>query len=296
MPTVTANRITIAYETYGDPAGRPLVLIMGLASPMVFWPGTFCRMLADAGHYVIRFDNRDCGRSARMEALGVPDLTRIRAELRDGRPVAAPYTLADMAADTVGLLDGLGLAAAHVCGLSLGGMIAQQMAIDHPRRVARLISLMSTTGERDLPPTLPDARRAMLTPPPLTREAYQQHMVAVGRAFCADATLYDPELRRRLAGQAFDDGLYPEGFFRQMAALMTAGGRRAALASVRIPTLVIHGSEDTVLPPEHGHATAEAIPGACLQMVPGLGHGLEYPTLWPALVDAIARHTRAERV
>lgn len=293
MPSLLANNIEIAYETFGDPAARPLVLIKGLASPMVYWPAAFCRMLADAGHFVIRFDNRDCGQSARMSGLGIPDLNDVRAALRDGRPATVPYTLSDMAVDTVGLLEGLGLAGAAVCGLSMGGMIAQLMAIEQPSRVTGLISMMSTISERHLPRTLPEARRAMMAPPPTTRMAYQQHMVEVGRAFCADPTFFDPELRHELAGQAFDHGLYAEGYFRQMAAVLIAGERRTQLAGVHIPALVIHGSEDTVLPPEHGRATAAAIPGAVLQIVQGLGHGLEYPTLWPALVSSIARLTRA---
>jgi pimeloyl-ACP methyl ester carboxylesterase len=296
MHVTTENGIDLCYETFGDRSARPLILIIGLATQMIAWPDPFCRMLAEAGHFVIRFDNRDIGHSFKMTNLGLPDLERLMADAATGRPVQAPYTLSDMAADTVGLMDGLGLGRAHICGMSMGGMIGQVMALDYPKRVRSLISMMSTTNEQDLPSSTQEAQEAMMGKPPADRAAYQAYMGRLGRAFAGGSDKYDETMQRDTAGQAFDRGVYPEGFVRQMAAIIAAEGRRDRLKKVKAPTLVIHGECDTVVPPEHGRDTADAIPDARLLMMPGLGHGPFYPDLWADMVGAIADHTAgAER-
>lgn len=293
MPIQHVNGIDICYDTLGDHSGRPLVLIMGLATSMIAWPERLCAMLAEAGHFVVRFDNRDVGLSSWLAGSGVPDLDRLTAERRAGRCLQVPYTLSDMAGDTLGLMDALCIDRAHVCGTSMGGMIGQVMAIEHPERMASLVSLMSTTSEVDLPKSTPAAQQAMMAVAPATRAEYQAYQVAMLRAFSEDSELLDEALQRRIAGQAFDLGLSPEGFYRQMAAIMAAGGRRRLLQQVSTPTLVLHGDHDAVIPLAHGQDTAQAIRGARLIVLPGLGHGLAFPTLWPQIVAEIAAHTTA---
>jgi pimeloyl-ACP methyl ester carboxylesterase len=289
MPFIQANGIEICYDTFGKPDGRPLILVMGLSTQMIGWPEPFCRMLAGRGHRVIRFDNRDSGLSSRMEGLGVPDLDRMLRGTRNAPP--PPYTLSDMAKDTIGLLDALGLAQAHVCGLSMGGMIAQLMALEYAPRVTSLTSIMSTTSEPDLPPATAEAAAAMMSSPPPDRTGYQAYTAGVYRAFADGSEAYDEDLQRGYAATAYDRGLYPMGFMRQMAAIVSAGGRRARLASVRVPTLVIHGDCDALIPLAHGQDTARAIPRAKLKVIHGLGHGLAFPALWSEMVAAIAEHT-----
>jgi len=291
MPTAEANGIQIEYETLGRPTGRPLVLIMGLSTQLVAWPDRFCEMLAEAGHFVIRFDNRDVGLSTKLEGMGGPDLQRLAAQGRTG--AAPPYSLADMAADTAGLMDGLGLSEAHVCGLSMGGMIAQIMAVQMPERVLSLISFESTTGEADLPGSTPEAAAAMISKPPVKRQAYIDYQVEVYRAFSGGSVFYDESVQRELSARGHDRMFYPSGFARQMAAILCAPGRRGALSAVSAPTLVIHGDCDTVVPPAHGRDTAASVPGAALKIVEGLGHGMAYPSLWSDIAGAIAAHTES---
>ena len=291
MHLKTDTGIDLCYDTFGDRSGRPLILIIGLATQMIAWPDPFCRMLADAGHFVVRFDNRDNGLSSKMEQMGLPDLERLMADAAMGRTVQPPYTLSDMAADTVGLMEGLELDQSHICGMSMGGMIGQVMALEYPKRARSLISMMATTNERDLPSSTPEAQKAMMGTPPSDRASYQTYMGKLGRAFAGGSDKYDAAMQREIAGQAFDRGLYPMGFVRQMAAIIAAEGRRDRLKKVKAPTLVIHGERDTVVPPEHGRDTAEAIPGARLLMMPELGHGPFFPDLWEEMVAAIADHT-----
>jgi pimeloyl-ACP methyl ester carboxylesterase len=291
MPTVHANGIDIAYETFGDPHDPPLIMIMGLVTQMIGWPDSFCRMLAQSGRYVIRFDNRDVGHSTKMESLGVPDLERLAREVRSGRTVAVPYQLEDMAADVFALMDALGIGDASVCGLSMGGMIAQIMAIEHPDRVRALICMETTTGESDLPPATREARESFFSLPPDERESYLDHMVAVYSAFGSHSKKMDRELQRRLTAAAYDRMWYPIGFSRQMAAIIAAPGRRRSLGALKIPALVIHGDCDALFPLAHGQDLATSIAGSELLVVKGLGHGLAYPDLWDEMVAAIVKIT-----
>lgn len=291
MVRAQGNGIDIEYDTFGIREDPPVLLIMGLGAQLIAWHTDFCQMLASSGHFVVRFDNRDVGLSSKMDLLGVPDITRIMVALQEGKPVRAPYTLSDMALDVLGLMNALDLKKAHLCGLSMGGMIAQIMAIEHPERMLSLISMESTTGEPDLPPAQPEARNALLTAPPQDREGYIAHMIRVFRSFAGGSSAFDEAMEKELVGMAYDRSLYPLGFVRQLAAVLASGGRRKALSSVSVPALVIHGADDPLLPLEHGKDTADAIPHAKLLVVGGLGHGFSYPTLWQGIVKVIAEHT-----
>jgi pimeloyl-ACP methyl ester carboxylesterase len=291
MPRVRANGIEIAYDTFGDPQDRPLILIMGLSCQLVAWPESFCEKLAARGHFVIRFDNRDVGLSSKLDDLGVPDLLEILAAAREGRTVESPYSLSEMAADTVGLMDALNLEKAHVCGLSMGGMIAQIMAIEYPRRIVSLTSMQSSTGDPGLPEAEPQAMKAMVAPPPIERDDYIQHMAEVYWAFAGGSDQYDERLQNEISASSYDRSLYLMGFTRQLAAILACGSRKEALAGIKVPTLVIHGSHDALLPPAHGEDTAEAIPGAKLFIIKGLGHGMVYPLLWDEIIETLTAHT-----
>jgi pimeloyl-ACP methyl ester carboxylesterase len=293
MTRAAANGIEIEYDTFGESNRSPLLLIMGLSSQMVAWPETFCQKLAQSGHWVLRFDNRDVGLSSKIEGVGLPDLMAVMAAYQQGQPVDAPYTLSDMAADVIGLMDALKLEKAHVCGLSMGGMIAQVMAIEYPRRVLSLISMESTTGDPTLPSAKPQAMEAMLSPPPPDRVGYIEHAGEVFRAFSGGSDKFDETLEKELSANSYDRSFYPFGFIRQLAAILASGNRTRSLASVTAPTLVIHGADDPLVPLAHGHASARAIPGAKLLVVEGLGHGIAYPALWDEIVDAIKQHTSA---
>lgn len=293
MTRAKTNGIELEFETFGNPSDRPILLIMGLASQMVAWPDAFCRKLAGTGHYVIRFDNRDVGLSSRMENLTVPDVFDLITRLQSGEAVTPPYTFSDMARDTAGLLDFLGLEKAHICGLSMGGMIAQVIALEHPRRVLTLTSMSSTTSERDLPTAAREVMNALFTPPPAEREAYIQYANHMYEVLAGGSEKFDMALQSEISAKSFDRGIYLPGFIRQFAAILTAKGRRQALKSLSVPALVVHGIQDPLVPFAHGKDTANAIPGATLLAVDGLGHGMAFPDLWDEIIDAIGRHTGA---
>jgi pimeloyl-ACP methyl ester carboxylesterase len=294
MPRVYANGIEIEYETFGDSKDRPLILIMGLSCQLVAWPEGFCEKLATKGHFVIRFDNRDVGLSSKLDDLGVPDIFEIFAAAREGKPLTSPYSLYEMAADTVGLMDALNLEKAHVCGLSMGGMIAQMMAIEYPRRIISLISMQSSTGDPGLPEAEPQAIEAMVTPPPTERDGYIRHMADVYRAFAGGSDKYDQRLQKEIAASSYDRSFYLMGFTRQLAAIFACGNRKDALAAIGVPTLVIHGSHDALLPLAHGKDTADAVPGAKFVIIQGLGHGMAYPALWDEIIETLAAHTAGD--
>ena len=288
MPRARANGIELEYDTFGREDRPALLLIMGLGAQMIFWHDDFCCALAERDLHVVRFDNRDVGRSTWLDEAGMPDVMAVMAAALQGRPVEAPYQLADMASDAAGLLDALEIRAAHVVGASMGGMIAQTLAIEHPERVRTLTSIMSTTGSRDLPPARPDAMAALLTPIPEDRDAAIERSVQVFRVIGSPGFPFDEADMRERAARAFDRGANPAGVVRQLVAILASGSRREALGAVRAPTLVIHGADDPLVPVEAGRDTAGAVPGAELLEVPGMGHDLPKP-LWPTFVDAIAK-------
>jgi pimeloyl-ACP methyl ester carboxylesterase len=261
-----------------------MLLVMGLGSQMIHWPDDFCAALAGRGYQVVRFDNRDVGESTWFDGGDTPG---VRAAIGGG-DVAVPYVLADMADDAVGLLDHLGVDRAHVCGVSMGGMIAQTIAIRHPRRVASLTSVMSTTGDPDVGTPTSEAMSALMAPPAATREAYQDAVVHHAHVWGSPG-LFDAERLRETAGRAWDRGYHPEGTARQLVAVVSSGSRSADLAGLSVPTLVIHGTADTLVQPSGGERTAEVIPDAKLLVVEGMGHDLP-PALWPQMIDAVAGH------
>ena len=297
MPNVIANGIQLEYDTIGNPAFPPLLLIMGLGGQLVHWDEGFCRELAARGHFVIRYDNRDTGLSTRFEAAGLPDMSALLTARLQGQSIQAPYTLDDMADDAAKLLEALDIEKAHICGSSMGGMIAQTAAIRYPRRLLSLISIYSTTGNPDLPQPQPAAMEALLSPQPVERQAYIDFNVITMQAIAGSGFPFDEQFIRSISARAYDRGFYPPGVGRQMMAVMAQENRTSTLGSVTVPTLVIHGTADPLVPAEHGQATANAIPGAQLLLVEGMGHDLPHTKgPWPQVIDAIADHTRIDKM
>ena len=278
--------VTLCYQTFGEPGGRPLLLVMGLGGPMTWWGAPLCRRLAADGFFVIRYDNRDIGRSTRLSGMPVTQRDIVRAFLH--KRVRVPYTLRDMAEDGMALLDHLGIPAAHVAGVSMGGMIAQTMAIEHPDRVLSLTSIMSSTGRRRSgyqdPLLLPHmARRAARN-----REEYVTTSVSFWRLISSPAYRGTAEDARRRAGETYDRGVDPDGVMRQLMAVLTQPDRTRLLARLRMPVTVLHGLADRMVHVSGGRATAAAIPTAELVLVPGMGHDLPV-RLYDVLADAIER-------
>jgi len=286
MVKLASNGIMLEVETFGRESDPPLVLIMGLGCQMIYWHEEFCEALAAEGFRVIRFDNRDIGLSTKLDEHGVPPVLRLLLRGGIGLRFQAPYGLAEMADDTLGLLDAMGIERAHVVGVSMGGMIAQMMAIKAPERLLSLCSWSSTTGERRWSTPSPRALKALLTRPPPGRLGRVEHalrfMQVVGTGHLADETW----LRERVA-LAYDRSNYWPGLIRQLAAVVTARPRSQALAKVNLPTLVLHGAADSLIPLAGGRATAAAIGGARLEVFEGMGHDVPR-ALWPELVRAIA--------
>ena len=283
MPSTVANGITIEYLTTGDPGGEPLLLVMGLGAQLITWPDGFCEALAERGFHVIRFDNRDTGLSSKIEDGPRPDVLAAFA----GDHSSASYTLSDMAADAVGLLDALGIDRAHVVGASMGGMIAQTIAIEHPRRVRSLCSIMSTTGDPAAGGPTPEAMAVLLRPPAQSRDEAIANSIEAGRVIGSTGFEVPEDALRARAEASYDRCFYPIGIARQLLAIQASGDRTAALADVATPTVVVHGAVDPLVPPAGGELTAKAIPGAELVMVEGMGHDLPEGA-WPTVVEAIA--------
>ncbi len=276
--------ISLCYETFGTPADPPLLLIMGLGMQMIGWPEEFCEQLAGRGFHVVRFDNRDSGRSTRVEGRP-PTLGQLLR--RRIRPLH--YTLSDMAADASGLLRELGLAPAHVVGASMGGMIAQTLAAQHPSDVRSLVTIMSNTGNRWRGQPAFGIYRYLLRQAPADRDGYVDHMARIFSAIGSPGFPEDVERVRELAGRSYDRGHDPAAAGRQLGAIVGSGDRTAELRRITAPTLVIHGAKDRLVRPSGGKATARAIPGARLMLVDGMGHDLP-EAVWPQLIDAIAEH------
>jgi pimeloyl-ACP methyl ester carboxylesterase len=274
--------LEIAYETFGDAGDPPLLLVMGLATQMIGWPDDFCRGLADRGLFVIRFDNRDIGLSTHLHDAGAPDVLAVLG----GDHSSVPYALADLADDTVGLLDALGLDGVHVVGASMGGMIAQLVAVQHPDRVRSLTSIMSTTGNPAVGAPAEAAMAVLLAPPAGDREGAVQRVVDTYRVIGSPGFEFDESDVRERAGSSFDRAYDPAGVARQLAAILTTPDRTGDLAGIKVPTLVIHGSEDALVNVSGGRATADAVPDAELLIVDGMGHDLPR-AVWPQIIERI---------
>jgi len=286
--------VELAYDRFGT-TGRPLVLIMGIGAQRVMWDDELCRMFVEAGFQLVRFDHRDIGESSRLDDLAVPRPGRALAKRLFGARVEAPYTLSDMATDVAGLIDELGFGSAHVVGASLGGMVAQHLAIEHPHRVRSLVSIMSTHGARRYLPQ-PRALRALFRPIPRTKEQAAEHMVQVFETIGSDAWPRDVTRARlrRAAELAFARGVSPRGFLRHFAAVLASGDRRPRLTNVPVPTLVIHGSRDPMFPLSAGRDMSRLMPDATWLPISGMGHDIP-EALWPVVVSAVTRHAaRAE--
>lgn len=286
-----ANGIQIAYKTLGDRGNRPLLMVMGLGAPMLTWHPDLCELLAGRGFFVIRFDNRDVGRSTHLHDAPQPD---IRGAIMRGDISSASYTLDDMAEDAFGLLDALSLTAAHVMGASLGGMIAQAMAVRHPERVLSLTSIMSTPSPA-LSNSTPQASAALMRPPATSREESILRATEIADVIGSPGYPPDDQWRAELAGRIWDQGIDPAGVMRQWMAILASGDRTEAVRGIRLPALVIHGDSDPLINVAAGWRTAELIKDAELMVVPGMGHDLPRP-VWPALADAVcAVAGKAER-
>ena len=287
--TSTDNRqIELEYDHFGNPTDPALLLIMGFTAQMVAWEEEFCQQIADRGHFVIRFDNRDCGLSTKLHGVDSNSDAVIMAAMMETEMPPVPYTLSDMAADAMQVLDHLNIERAHIMGASMGGMIAQTVAIEHPHRVKTLISVMSQPGELTVGQPTQEAMELIVTPAPSDRDEYiafaPKWQLWQSKKYRSD------EVSRRNAIRDFDRSNYPEGGPRQMAAIYASGSRAEGLQKLQIPTLVIHGTEDQLITPSGGERTAELIPNSTLLMVEDMGHDLPQP-LWPLYVDAISKHT-----
>ena len=281
--TAPANGIELCYQEMGDPDGEPLLLVMGLATQMLAWDEEFCAMLAERGFRVVRFDNRDIGRSTKIKAAGLPS----RLDMFVGRRASAPYLLRDMAADTFGLMDHLGIESAHLVGASMGGMIVQTAAIERPERVRSITSIMSTTGSRRVGHPSFRTYGLLLGKPPREREAAIERVIKTFKVIGSPGYPFEEERVREIAGRSFDRGHSSAGIMRQLHAITASGDRTPRLRQLNLPALVIHGKSDILVNPSGGRATAKAIPSARLKMVEGMGHDLPR-ALWPSFAEEIA--------
>ena len=293
MPQITANGITLEYEAFGDPANPPLLLVMGLGAQMTLWPIELIEALTARGYYVIRYDNRDIGLSEKFGHAGVPDVRKVALMKLFGLRPKLPYRLADMAADAADLLRVLGIDKAHVVGASMGGMIVQLLAANHPEKVLSMTSVMSTTGNRRLPRARPEAMKALMGRPPANASLEQVIPVGITVSRAIGSPAYpaaEERLRDRIA-RDFHRSFYPQGAARQLAAIIDDGDRRARLKRIGAPSLVIHGIDDPLVPVEGGRDTAANIRGAKLHEIKGMGHDLPLE-LVEEISDVIAAHAK----
>ncbi len=288
MARAVLGAIELEYDLVGDPGDPLLMLIAGLGQQLIWWDDAFCEMLAATGLQVVRFDNRDVGLSTHLEHAGKVRLQQVRAAVRAGKPVEVPYRLIDMARDAAGLLDHLGRESAHVAGVSMGGMIAQELAIGWPDRVRSLTSIMSSTGHRAVGRATPAAQATLYAAPPRDKGRAVARAVADAKVIGSPG-LIDNSWIDRYADAAHDRSFNPAGVGRQLAAILASPDRTQQLAHLDVPTLVIHGEEDTLIDVSGGHATAAAVPGSRLEAIPGMGHDLPRP-LWPTIVVLISEH------
>jgi len=296
MPQTNANGINIEYETHGSRDGETILLIMGLGAQMTRWPQRSIDMFGERGFSVVTFDNRDVGLSHKFDEAGPADLAAVMAATAAGKKPPAAYNLDDMANDAAGVLDALGIERAHIVGASMGGMIAQLVAANHPHKTLSLTSIMSSTGNPDLPPAKPEAMAVILTRPTsddvetLADQAVKSQKIIGSPGYPSS----DAEIRERFLSD-YRRSYYPPGFTRQVAAVMASGDRRAVVRKIKVPTMVVHGTDDPLVPIEGGRDTAAVIPGAELREIPGMGHDLPEP-LFAAVVDAVEAIARKARV
>jgi pimeloyl-ACP methyl ester carboxylesterase len=294
MPrAVLPTGIELEYVTTGDPDNPPLLVVNGYTSQLISWQRGYVEQLVAQGLYVIQFDNRDVGLSTKLDGQRVSPGAVLTASLQGDPIPPVPYTLSDMAADGIGLLDHLGIDRAHIVGNSMGGMIVQTMAIEHPDRIASVTSVMSSTGDQRVGRPTPAARDALLAPPPPGRDDYIA--ASLNSRVWASKKHYDPDWLMENAAAQYDRCFYPEGATRQLAAIYASGDRSAGLSTLEVPMLVIHGRDDTLITPEGGERTAELVPGSRYLLLSDMGHDHPEP-LWPVLAEAIGGHVRASMI
>lgn len=287
MSSIKANEITIEYDTFGDPASPPLLLIAGISCQMIAWSEKWCKNMAKNGFYVIRFDNRDIGLSEKFEHAGLPNVSQFFKNIMSGKPAIAPYSLDDMADDAIGLLDALKIEKAHICGFSMGGMIAQAAAIHHPERLRSLISIYSSTGNPVYASPSPDAVKVLFTPPPKDFNEYIEYFIDCHKTLSGPGFPFDEKYHRELAKKIFERSTYSIGVGRQFLAIVSHGDRASALKSVQVPALIIHGKDDPLVPVNCGEDTAKAIANSELILIEGMGHDLPHKGAWVQIADDI---------
>lgn len=289
---IHANGIELCVDSFGDQEHPPILLIMGLATQLIHWDDEFCKSLAEKGFWVIRFDNRDIGKSTKFKHHKAPGLTAFLAHQWFGRKLRSPYYLNDMAKDTFGLMDALSIERAHIVGVSMGGMIAQTMAIVDPERIISLTSIMSTTGARSLPKAKASVSFKMLRPVPKDEEGYVQQALEMWQLLHGPHYPFDAQRIENLLRRARQRSFYPKGILRQLSAIIASGDRTPRLAEVKVPTLVMHGDSDPLVPYACGEATAAAIPAARFKTLKGMGHTLP-KQLWEQMIDEITHLAKA---
>ena len=289
MPQVKANGLSFEVESFGRERDPAILLIMGFSAQMTLWPVELCEGLAARGYRVIRFDNRDVGKSEKLDRLGKVSAMEAMMKAASGQPVTAPYQIADMAADTVGILDALDIADAHIVGASMGGMIAQVVALNHPKKTRSLVSIMSSTGRPGLPPGKPEAMAVLMTPPATDREGRIAQMMNAWRVIGSQPIYASSEAELRATAEAAADRapFHPEGIARQLVGILASPPRHELLKNLQAPALVIHGADDPLVNVEAGKDTAASIPGARLRIIPGMGHDFTQK-LVPAFLREIA--------
>lgn len=287
VPTTTNGDVELHYETFGDQAHPALVLVNGLGSQSIRYRDEWCQLFVDAGFFTIRFDNRDTGLSTKFDSF-VPDPRAIRSALAAGERPDVPYDLGDMALDVVSVLDAVGVDRAHVMGLSMGGMITQMLAIEHPHRLHTITSVMSTTGEAEVGRSSPEAMQLFTKPARPDRDGVIERQIEAARTYGSPDHV-DPEFIAEWAGEEFDRCFHPTSSARHMAAVQASGSRAEGLRSVTIPTLVVHGDQDRLLDPSGGRRTAELVPGARFVLIEGMGHDYP-PAFWQPIVELVASH------
>ena len=293
MPQANVNGIQIEYETFGDKSSPSVLLIIGLAGQLIHWQKEFCMKLSGQGYHVIRYDNRDSGLSTKFSKVSLTETMDKIGAFFMGEKLTVPYSIDDMANDAVGLLDFLDIKQAHICGMSMGGFIAQTFAINNPDHILSLTSIYSSPGNRkEFQPTQ-KVMEFMMTPTPEERDAYIEHTMKYFRLISGTGLPFDEDFHRNLAGQSYDRSFYPEGVARQYLAIMTQKDRALDLEKLAIPALIIHGDDHPVIPLAAGKATVDAIPNSELKIIKGMGHAIpNLQAYWSDILDAMVNHMR----